>query len=192
MSISWNQTSSQVASVRSTQSGMSLEGSTSSSGGASLFPGSSTQWTQTLSPHNGLDADSVPVQPSPIGTLGAGPVASGRPRIRLAASAVGAGKLVGADGEVAEDHRRVARVGAGDVAELAAHLRQLEEAPCALQGVLRLGQLARLEGGGQRVVGDRDGRGERALLLGRLGRRGSDAGERKHGKAGRQAEDPHR
>jgi hypothetical protein len=106
--------------------------------------------------------------------------------------AVGARKIVGADGEVTEDHRRVTGFGAGDVAELAAHPRQLEEAPCALQGVLRFGQLTRLEGGGQRVVGDRNGRGERALLLGRLGRRGSDTGERKHGKADPQGQDPHR
>ena len=91
-----------------------------------------------------------------------------------------------AQGEVAQDERRVARARALDVAELAPDLAELEEALRPLEGVLGLGQLPALERVGQRVIRGRRERRQLSLLGLRLRGSGQDQGSHEHAEGARQ------
>ncbi len=109
---------------------------------------------------------------------------------RFRKRAIASIQVVRPESKVAEDEGRVTRPRLLDVAELPANPPELEDAAGALERVLGLGQLARLERRGQGVVGHRNGGRERVSRL--LGPRRHGRCEQERRGAGRQAQTSHR
>ena len=123
-----------------------------------------TQWKHMSAPQVNVDAVEYPwVKPRNVAVGGTG-------EDRFRELAIAPGQVVRPERQVAEDEGRVTRPRALDVAELPPNTSKLEDGASALERVLGLRELARLERRGQGVVGNGHRRGQwMLLLLGRCG-----------------------